>query len=60
MANGTFNALPHPAPKEVEAAVAKAASPVWVSQTAYGPAATLTLTKQITLARKCLRTRQPS
>ncbi|HXQ68402.1 MAG TPA: hypothetical protein VN980_17675 [Alphaproteobacteria bacterium] len=52
MANGTFNALPHPAPKEVEAAVAKAASPVWVSQTAYGPA--VQQVKQSTLTQNNL------
>jgi len=38
MAQQHFNALPHPAPKEFEAIVAKVASPVWVSQTAFGPA----------------------
>lgn len=52
MANEWFNAMPHPASKEVEAAVAKAASPIWVSEKAFGPA--VQQVKQSTLAQNNL------
>ena len=38
MANELFNAQPHPSPKEAEAALAAIASPVWVSEKAFGAA----------------------
>ncbi|MBZ5620271.1 MAG: hypothetical protein LAQ69_16315 [Acidobacteriia bacterium] len=40
MANELFNAIAHPALKEFEAVAAAVASPVWVSEKAFGPAVT--------------------
>jgi hypothetical protein len=40
MANNLFNGQAHPSHKEVEANVAALASPVWVSQNAFGTAVT--------------------
>jgi len=52
MAEQHFNGQPHPAPKEVQDAIAKAASPVWVSEKGFGPP--VTQVKQSTLAQNNL------